>query len=120
MIADVDNVCSLIASHRFHYHDEERLHSGIEAVLTRNAIPFERERIIGLNRPDFFLPGPDIAIEVKIKNSLADLTRQVYRYAKCSEVKAVLVVTDKMRLSNLPDEMLGKPVRVVTLIGGFA
>ena len=117
---EVDNVCALLASHRFHYRDEERLHEGIEAVLTGSAIPFERERIIGPNRPDFFLPGSGIAIEVKIKHSLADLTRQVYRYARCSEVSAVLVVTDKMRLSNLPDELLGKPVRVVTLIGGFA
>lgn len=120
MSAGIDSatLCEKIASHRFNYRDEQQLQDGIEAMLQAEAIPYEREKVLGPNaRPDFFVDG--VALEVKIKHSLADLTRQVYRYAAYDAVQSIIVVTTRMRLSNLPDFILCKPVRVVILLGAF-
>jgi hypothetical protein len=114
-----DDICSLIAKQRYHYRDELQLQEGIQAALTHNCVAFVREhRLNATDRPDFMVGS--MVIEVKIKGQLAKLRRQIERYALNPDVCAVVVVTDKMRLSNLPDELYGKPVRVVTLIGAFA
>ena len=115
---NVSELCEKIAFHRFNYRDEQQLQDGIELMLKDANIPFEREKVLGPNsRPDFFVDG--IAVEVKIKHSLADLTRQVYRYASYDAVRSIVVVTPRMRLSNLPDVLFDKPIRVVTLLGAF-
>jgi hypothetical protein len=117
-VISIADLCEKIAFHRFNYRDEQQLQDGIELLLKDAEIPYEREKVLGPNsRPDFLVDG--IAVEVKIKHSLADLTRQVYRYASNDAVRSIIVVTPRMRLSNLPDVLFDKPIRVVTLMGAF-
>lgn len=56
-----------------------------------------------------------VAIEVKTKGGLSDLTRQVFRYAELPAVGGVLVVTTKNMHDRLPAEAMGKPVAVLCL-----
>lgn len=58
---------------------------------------------------------PGVAIEVKTKGGLSDLTRQVYRYAELASVSGVLVVTTRNLHARLPPEAMGKPVATLCL-----
>jgi len=82
------------------------------------ALGAQREvRVGSADRIDFLLPG-GLGVEVKINGSLSGLTRQVHRYAQREEISALIVVTTRHRLAQLPDTMHGKPVRVVK-VGGW-
>lgn len=60
-------------------------------------------------------PHGGVAVEVKTKGGLSDLTRQVYRYAELASVSGVLVVTTKNMHARLPPEAMGKPVATLCL-----
>jgi hypothetical protein len=110
-------LCSVISRNRYNYSDEIALQDGIEQVLRDDQIAFVREKAATkAERPDFIV-DPGIALEVKIKGGTAALIRQIYRYAKLPEINEIVVVTSRSRLASLPEEIAGKPIRVVTLAG---
>lgn len=105
----------LVARHAFTFADERELQDGLAIVLA--PLCAVREVRLGpTDRIDFLLPG-GVGVEVKVDGSLLALTRQVHRYAQRVEISALLIVTSRRRLAALPDEMNGKPVRVV-VVGG--
>lgn len=127
----VSQLANAIRGYRFSYVDEYELQQGVANVLEDVNAPARREyRISGKDRLDFFVPvalGDDVdddwdppmrgvAIEVKISGSLTDLTIQVHRYMQSEEVVGVVVVTPKMRLTRMPAEINGKPLRVAHLV----
>jgi len=90
---------------------EEHLQQDIARALVRLGIPFEREpRLSGKDRPDFMVGG--VAVEVKIKGGVTEVTRQLSRYAQHERVSELLLVTSRMQLVAVPTELNGKPVRV--------
>lgn len=110
---------ALIASKTFRYSSEAELQEGLRRVLAAAEIPFERElRLSPKDRLDFFV-RESVAIETKISRSLSSLTRQVNRYTRDDRVQAVLVVSTRLRLQNLPEQLNGKPVRVCTLLASM-
>lgn len=110
---------ALIASKTFRYSSEAELQEGLRRVLVAAAIPFEKELCLSpKDRLDFFV-RESVAIETKISRSLASLTRQVNRYTLDARVQAVLVVSTRLRLQNLPEQFNGKPVRVCTLLASM-
>jgi hypothetical protein len=112
------DVAALIARHRFRFVDERELQDGIALVLSRAGLPFRREASLGPKRGtiDFLLDAPALGIEVKIKGTLAEVTRQLHRYAGDPSIDELLLVTSVARLARLPDTMEGKPVRVAHLL----
>lgn len=109
-IATPEAVIAAIQGNAYRFTSERDLQDGIGIALFK-MYP-SREHVLGpTDRPDFFIDG--IAIEVKPEGSLSALTRQVHRYAGYDEVRAVVVVTSRHRLAQLPPEMNGKPVSVV-------
>jgi len=109
-------VATVIASHLYRFDSESALQEGIHRALDSLEFGVEREAILGPGeRLDFFVDGR-VAVEVKIKGSAAELTRQVYRYAQRPEVEAVVVVTSRSRLTALPVTMADKPIIVVYLV----
>jgi hypothetical protein len=48
------------------------------------------------------------------------VTRQLHRYAGHEAVKALVLVTSRRRLGNLPATLRGKPVEVVVVPGAFS
>jgi predicted SpoU family rRNA methylase len=116
----VARISAALQARRFRHTNEKELQDGIESVLTEIGARFEREKQLGpKDRVDFFVKA-GIALEVKIKGSLADVTRQLHRYAEHDQVQSILLVTAKARLGALPETLRGKPVRVVALLGGIS
>lgn len=92
--------------------NERALCDAVERVLRGH--PFEREFPLNArDRPDFVVGlVPLVAIEVKVKGSLADLTRQIFRYAEHAEVSGILVVTTRSDHRRIPETILDRPVAV--------
>jgi len=107
-----------IRAHRFRYDAEAELQTGIAQVLTAASIAFEREVTIGRgDRIDFLAGG--VGIEVKRAGGLSAVTRQLHRYAQAPTITALVLVTDRMQLARLPETLAGKPIEVVSLLGGL-
>ena len=110
-----DAVADLLARHRFRVGSERELQDGIEQVLGSAGLAFARERALSRpDRPDFLVDG-GTAIEVKTKGSLAELLRQVSRYALHDEIRAVLCVGTPAWLARVPDALHGKRLLALRL-----
>ena len=103
----------------FRYHHEDELQRGIAEVLTRLAVPFEREVDISPRDRLDFLTRDGICIEVKVTGTLSALTRQVFRYTVSDRVAGVLVVTNRSAHAGLASRLNDKPVVVVHLLTGI-
>jgi hypothetical protein len=120
MLLRAENVVlqAVIASlrrRRFNYQNEKDLQAGVESVLSADGFEFVRERALpDAGIIDFLVYG-FLGIEIKIKGSPSEVARQLLRYARCEEVKGLVLVTGRSALSTLPSEMLGKPLHVVEL-----
>lgn len=100
---------------QFNFSHEVDLQDGIEEVLKSQGYGFERERRLGAAGVIDFLVAGGIGIEVKIKGSPVLVIRQLLRYAECMEVQELVLVTARSRLGDLPAELMGKKVTVVSL-----
>lgn len=110
------DVARLIRAHRFSFANERDLQDSIAVVLERREIPFAREvKLSDRDRIDF-LVGLGIGVEVKLDGQLTELMRQLWRYAASEDLTALVVVTPKIRLAQLPNVLLNKPVHAVHLV----
>lgn len=104
-------IAVMLESQRLRAGTERGLQASIETVLREAGVAFIREhRLSAQDRVDFLVGG--IALEVKTKGSLAEVTRQLHRYAQYDEVTSLLLVTSRMQLAGVPKALNGKPVRV--------
>lgn len=116
-MSELDRILDVLRSSRFSYVDEDRLQQGIAAALEDADINAVREvRLPGAGRIDF-LCAELVGIEVKIAGSARDLQRQAIRYLQHEHLAALVVVTNRARHLNLPLEVDGKPLHVVSLLG---
>jgi len=111
----VDQLVSALGKYRYLVGSEADLQNGVEIALKGAGVTFERERVLGRDRVDFFAQG--VAIELKVDGSLSDVTRQIHRYAQHPEVTAVLLVTTRVLHDRMPATMCEKPVRVLRVAG---
>lgn len=116
---NIDHLATRLNAYRFRFVTEKDLQDGIEAMLTAEQIPFQRERAISApDRPDFLVDG-NLAVEVKIKGSLAQLLRQASRYASHPEIAGIVVVGSPRWLATVPSVLCDKPVKSVRLLGSL-
>lgn len=113
-------ISAAIKAHRFNATSEEDLQRGIGEALTGAGIEHEREvRLTARDRIDFMVEA--IGVEVKIGGGISALTRQLLRYAQVERVAELVVVSTRLQLSlQVPRDLNGKPVSVVTIMGGLA
>lgn len=122
-VAELGELATLIKRHRYFWANEYELQDSLEKVLKQAGLEPRREHRLSDtgDRLDFYLParrGFDrIAIEVKVGGSLTNVIRQLARYAKSEAVDGILLVTAVARLTQVPPEILGKPVKVASLLG---
>lgn len=109
---------AVLQRHRYNFIDEAQFQRGVAAALTNAGIAFTREAKLDEHDRIDFLIGT-VGVEVKIKGSLTNLTRQLFRYAKHDAIEALVVVTSQNRLSALPLTILGKPCEVLTFSRAF-
>ena len=104
---------------RFRFTDESELQAGIALALDRARIGYEREKVLSAaDRPDFMIDGR-IAVEVKIKGTLAQALRQVARYAAHSLVEEIVLVGTPGWMTRIPPTVAGKPVYSYRLVGSL-
>ena len=137
--AELDRLRRLIASRRYRFANERELQDAIERVL--GSVGVTREMRLGpRDRLDFAVDlavggagqceqwvddsgktvlAGIVAVEVKIDHSTSDLIRQLHRYAADERVVGILVVTSRLRLTQLPAELNGKPVATCLVGGAF-
>lgn len=76
-------------------------------------------RLDARSRLDFYVREPladaGIGVEIKIKGSLTEVTRQLFRYAEHPAIHGLVLVTTKYTHRDVPEVLLGKPVRVLCL-----
>lgn len=115
----LDDIYYLLSRLRFGpITDEYALQRHLAECLSKT-YPCEREYAIPEGRLDIYVPSKRVAIEVKIDGSVAELTRQIHRYAGSDQIGAILVVTTRSSHRVLAQQrMNGKPVAVLYLVGG--
>lgn len=112
-----DDLAALIRRYKFNYANEADVQNGLARILTNAAIPYEREaRLSAADRIDF-LAGA-VGIEVKVKDALTAVLRQLHRYAQHDQIGSLILVTNRAAHRNVPHAINGKPVDVV-FIGGI-
>lgn len=111
-------LCQTISAARrqLRYTTEGQLQQALAALFASEQIDADREaHLTPSDRPDFLIG--DIAVEVKVKGTTANLERQIGRYLAHDRVGAAIVVTRCARHRQLPGQIGGKPVHVVWLSG---
>lgn len=103
-------IIKLISSYRIPYSTERICQEALDNILPKD-ITARHKRLDEKNIPDFMIGGT--AIEVKIKGSPMSIYKQCVRYLKFDEVKSLILVTGKTM--GMPQEILGKPVYVISL-----
>ncbi|MGI6797793.1 hypothetical protein [Gordonia sihwensis] len=111
----VELICQLLRRRRFRYRSELELHDGIAALFDAHGVDFSREVPVPGGRIDFVIA--DIALEVKIKGSAQQVSRQARRYADTGMFSAVMVATTRPAHQTIADPNSVPPISVVTLGG---
>jgi hypothetical protein len=104
---------------KFFYTDEKSLQRGIGQVLGKLGVQWQPEVVLTPQDRIDFLVEDGIGIEVKIDSSLAQVTRQLYRYAHQPQIKQLILVTTRSRHREQPETMNDKPLLVVYLMPSF-
>lgn len=116
--AEVAVLLALLRAYTYAYDSESGLQAGIAAMLEREGVGYAREVVLGPRARIDFLLG-DIGVEIKTQGSPSSVTAQLFRYAESPRVAALVLVTDRHQLVVQPPTLLGKPLRVVSLLGGL-
>lgn len=123
VLATMEKVAVYLKRWRFLTREEKVIQERIEVKLREGGFTFRREVPLGTaGIIDFLIeqPGePVVGVEVKLREGLSDVTRQLHNYAGTSLVGGLLLVTTRMLHNDMPDTMCGRPVRVVVLPGGL-
>lgn len=117
---DLALLVKALKSHRYSYQNEKELQEGVEQVLKGLGVPFEREKQLPGDAGiiDFLVggwAGGSVGIEIKTQGSPSEVARQLIRYCGCDLIRELILLTGRSRLGQLPKEMLGKKLTVVTL-----
>lgn len=110
------DVADTVAAARFGYRNEDELQAGLAAALVAAGHDVIREvRLAARDRVDLLVDRT--AVEVKVAGTPERVLAQLARYAESDWVDDLVLVTTRARHRTLPDEVGGKPLRVVVLGG---
>lgn len=112
----VDQTLSAIRGHLYRFANEDELQQGLAAALEAAGLDVAREvSVDARNRIDLMVGR--IGIEVKVKGGVAEVNRQLCRYAPHVD-HLVLVTIKATHGQHLPDEIDGTPLTVVFIAEG--
>lgn len=116
MQATIRKISEALAKYRLTFSNEGELQGQLAQIFTLNGIEFDREfNLSKADRPDFFLPQPKVAIEVKVAGSIEKHLRQMKRYNEHDAVAGTILIGT--RPYDLPATLSAKPVALIN-IGG--
>jgi len=94
----------ILTARRYPHNSEIELQNGMETVLRLAGLNYQRE-------------VRNIAVEMKVAGSRADVLRQLHRYAQFDGIEGIVLVTTKAP-RPMPGTLNGKPVMVASLLNG--
>lgn len=97
------------------YAKEHDLQRAIESCLRKGGVRFKTEACLGERSRVDFLTAAGVAIEVKIDGSIAEVLRQLVRYAIFDEVRELVLATTCYRHCEFPNVVVGKPLHLSRL-----
>ena len=111
---DIDRIVDALASVRMPAQPEEYdIHAQVASALGAAGLEYAHEYKLGSRCRIDFRVGR-VGIEVKKgRPASSELTKQLRRYLASDELDAVVVVTQ--RVTHVPANLSGKPVRLVSL-----
>lgn len=116
-LVTANQVQQLLSSYRFRSHNEAELQEAIEQLLTEHGLDYRREVVLTpKNRIDFMVGR--IGIEIKVGHPLAQVIRQLHRYAQLDAIDELVLVSNRCRHAMVPEQINGKAVAVVFLSWG--
>lgn len=118
-IVTVDEIRRVLRAVKYTYSTEKELQDGIARVLGAAGVAVDREYKLAddLGVIDFRVGR--IGIEIKTKGSPTQVARQLIRYCKSDELDEIILVTGRVALGELPDQLGGKKLYVLALWGSF-
>ncbi len=115
----MSSITQALENKRFRFTCEDDLQQGIAIALQFAGLPYEREVVLSKrDRPDFVV-DQRLAIEIKIKGTLAQALRQISRYSEHPQIEAILLVGSPWWLRDVPPVVGGKPVYAMRLTGSL-
>lgn len=110
---EINQIVSIIRSARLDMSNEKAAQEQLATILTIAGIEFHREfRLSPADIVDFLVDG--IAVELKMRGAQKKaIFRQLQRYAKHPEVRAILLVAGISM--GLPNQVEGKDAFVINL-----
>jgi len=111
-MSNLNEITRLLSSSRFSLESEKQTQAEIEKMLNAQGISNHREFALSKGSIiDFLIDG--VGIEVKLKASPKAIFQQLLRYCQFEEVKAIILITNK--IIKLPPTMNKKPTHVINL-----
>jgi hypothetical protein len=108
------DVAAVLAGHRFTFAGEDDLQAAIASVLALAGLPAVREVDLGrYGRIDVLVDR--VGGEVKVAGAVAEVGRQLQRYAHSPRVEELVLATTRARHRQLPARLAGTPLLVVPL-----
>jgi hypothetical protein len=119
-VSDLRQLVELLTQYRYVLGSEFEFQAGLARVLGEIGIYYLPEYDLGRDygRIDFYLPAFEAGLELKVKGSPSAVARQLYRYAACPEIAALVLVSGRSQLSRLPSCINGKPLLTAQLWWG--
>lgn len=113
-----EQLCLLIERSVRGLGEEAYVQIAIQRLFTRERIQHGRE--VWLSKKDRidFLVGT-IGVEVKAQGGVGAVIRQLERYANCTGVSALVLVTTKSTLARIPTILCGKPAHAAVILPGI-
>lgn len=99
------------------YRNEEELQALLYAELVAAGVQSEREVRLSDGRSRIDILAGRVGIEVKVKGSLADVRRQLSRYAATGDVDELILVTTRSAHHRIPPTLAGVPLVLCSLVG---
>ena len=107
--ATVKRIGEAVRAFCFRYRDERQLQAHLAQAFEQFGLQATREVIIDpRNRIDFAIGR--IGVEVKVDGTLADIRRQLSRYAQTGQFDALVLITNRVGHTRLPPALGDVPL----------
>jgi len=111
------DVALALAEAQLTFITEDDLQAELARVLTEHGAAAAREVVLPRHLGRIDLVVDRVGIEVKTDGGRADVLRQLQRYAHAAEIDELVLVTTRTKHHHVPNEIGGKPLHLVSLIG---
>lgn len=117
MSETVQQVAKILRSAKLDLSSEKAVQEGIESLLKRESMMFDREfRLSDSDIIDFFIYGVGVEVKINSRNKVK-IFRQLERYAKHEQITSLILVTSHPM--GLPETIMGKDAYLINISAGW-